>query len=72
MPTSAPMIARKPRADAPVCLLTCSTVFRPPRSVSKPFVHCRADDQRRRVSEAKLLEAFPGYLFRPAFFIMNL
>ena len=63
------MIERRPRADPPVCFLTCSTVLAPLLQCIENFVvHSRADDQWRRVSEAKLLEAFRGYLFRPAFF----
>ena len=36
------MIARKPRTDAPVSLLTCSTVFAPFFSVSKTLFETAA------------------------------
>jgi len=41
-PTSASMIARKPRADAPVSFSTCSTVFAPPSNVSKTLLFTAA------------------------------
>ena len=41
-PTSASMIARKPRANEPVSFLTCSTVFGPPSNVSKTLLFTAA------------------------------
>src|SRR5881628_1398593 len=63
-PTSASIIARKPRTDAPVCLLTCSTVFGAAFQHIKNFVRdCCADDQRRRVGKTKFLQTFGSDLF---------
>src|SRR5205823_8247242 len=50
-PTSAFMIARKPRTDAPVCRLTSSTFFAPRESVENLVRRRRADDQGRSVGK---------------------